>query len=195
MEKTSFKKVIENTIISNVITNNLIQDNDKIVVAVSGGPDSMCLLNSLINIKEAMKEKYNICYTLCVAHVNHMIRKESDDEKIYVEEFCKKHDIPFFYLKADVPNLSKELKLSEETCGRKVRYEFFDKVLKEVKASKIAVAHNLDDNVETILYNLIRGCGLKGISGINYITGNIIRPLLSVEKKDMKYIAINISNA
>ena len=75
--------------------------------------------------------------------------------------------------------------MSVEECGRKVRYDFFEKVKKETGASKIAVAHNQDDNVETILLNLIRGCGLKGLTGMDFLTNYIIRPLLTIEKKDI----------
>lgn len=169
----------------NILDNNLIKDNDKILIAVSGGPDSMCLLDVLYNLKESFSKEYKINYELYVAHVNHKIRVESEDEKIYVENKCSKLNIPFFYLEANIPKLSKELKMSEETCGRKVRYDFFDEISKKIGSSKLAVAHNLNDNVETILLNIIRGCGLKGLIGMNYITENIIRPLLNIEKKDI----------
>ena len=176
---------INEKIEKNIIKEKLIQNEDKIVVAVSGGPDSMCLLNVLNNLKEKLLEKYNIKYELVVAHVNHMIRKESEAEKIYVENFCKKLNVPFYYLKEDVPSISKRLKMSDEMCGRKVRYEFFDKVCKECNATKIATAHNLDDDVETILLNIIRGCGINGLTGMNFKYKNIIRPLLNIEKKDI----------
>lgn len=168
-----------------IIDNKLIQDKDKIVVAVSGGPDSMCLLSVLYELQSVFKIKYNIDYTLVVAHVNHMIREESEQEKVYVEEFCNKLNIPFFYLKENIPILAKKLKLSEETCGRKVRYEFFESVLKKVSATKIATAHNLNDDCETILLNLIRGTGLNGLTGMKYMFKNIIRPLLDVKKADI----------
>ena len=164
---------------NNIIENELIKNGDKIVVAVSGGPDSMCLLDTLNKLKEELN------FSICVAHVNHGIRKESDDEKVYVENYCKKYSIPFHYLKVDVPKLSKENKMSEETYGRKVRYDFFEEVRIKENASAIAVAHNLNDNVETVLLNELRGCGLKGLTGMDYKFGYIIRPLLTVEKKDI----------
>ncbi len=185
MNNTNISKMIENKIKTTLITNKLIQNNDKIVVGVSGGPDSMCLLNSLITIKEELKSKNNITYNIFVAHVNHMIREESEKEKNYVENFCKKYDIPFYYHKADVSKIAKDNKISEETCGRNIRYEFFNNVLNLVGANKIAVAHNLDDNVETILLNILRGSGLKGIGGMRYRHENIIRPMLDIEKKDI----------
>ena len=178
-------KKIQDQVEFNIINNKLIKSGDSIVVAVSGGPDSMCLLTILYELKSKFKEVHNIEYNLVVAHVNHGFRKESDDEKIYVEEFCKKLLIPFFYLKEDVPKKALEMKMSHETCSRKIRYDFFDEILSDTNSNKIAVAHNLDDNVETIILNIIRGTGLKGLTGMGYSFKNIIRPLISIEKKDI----------
>lgn len=172
------EKII-NIVQKNIIENNLIKNGDKVIVAVSGGPDSMCLLDSLFKLKD------KIGFDIIVAHVNHGIRIESEQEKIYVEDFCKARNITFYYLKVDVPALSKERKMSEEACGRSVRYNFFEKVREKEKANSIAVAHNLNDNVETILLNLIRGTGLKGLTGMDFKFNNIIRPLLTIEKKDI----------
>ena len=194
-EKLNIEEKIKKQVLKNIIDNNLIQNKDKIVVGVSGGPDSMCLLNLLNDLKEKLINEYSINYELVVAHINHGIRKESEDEKKYVEVFCKKIDIPFYYLKEDVEILSKKEKLSVEACGRKVRYDFFNKVKKRTNSTKIAVAHNLNDNVETIILNLIRGCGLKGLIGMEFETDDIIRPLLNIEKKDIleynKYTKLN----
>lgn len=182
----NIEEYIKNEVIKNITKNNLIIDGDKVVVAVSGGPDSMCLLNVLNDIKALIKLEYNISYSLIVAHINHGIRNESENEKEYVESFCEKLNIPFFYLKEDVINLAKENKLSVEACGRKVRYDFFYKVMKKNNATKIAVAHNKNDDVETILLNLIRGCGIKGLTGMDFFYNNIIiRPLLTIEKKQI----------
>lgn len=164
---------------NNIIDNKLINEGQKVVVAVSGGPDSMCLLDVLNKLSNDLK------FSIIVAHVNHGIRKESDYEKIYVESYCTQRNIPFFYLKVNVPMLSKEKKMSEEACGREVRYEFFEKVRKEQNADLIAVAHNLNDNIETILLNEIRGCGLKGLTGMDFRFNKIIRPLLTIEKRDI----------
>lgn len=170
---------IINIVKNNIISNNLIKKNDKVIVAVSGGPDSMCLLDSLYKIKDELE------FEVIVAHVNHGIREESEGEKVYVETYCKERNIPFNYLKVDVPKLSKEQKISEETCGRNVRYEFFEELRKKENANTIAVAHNLNDNVETVLLNIIRGCGLKGLTGMDFKFNNIIRPLLTIEKRDI----------
>lgn len=184
----SEKNIVENIlelVKLNIVENNLIENGEKILVAVSGGPDSMCLLNSLYLLKNVLKNENSIEYDLAVAHVNHMIREESKFEKIYVEEYCKKINIPFFYLEENIPFISKKKKISEESCGREVRYNFLNKVLLENKFTKIATAHNLNDDVETILLNLIRGSGLKGLTGMDFKFKNIIRPLVNIAKSDI----------
>ena len=185
INKKNICEYILTKIEQNIIENNLLKNNDKIIVGVSGGPDSMCLLDSLIKLKNIFSEKYNISYSLVVAHVNHMIREESKNEKIYVENFCKKYDIPFYYLKEDVKNNSKKEKMAEEAYGRKIRYEFFENVRIKENANVIATAHNMDDDIETILLNMIRGTGLKGLTGMNYRYKNVIRPILNIEKSDI----------
>ncbi len=164
-----------------VLENKLINDDETVVVGVSGGPDSMCLLDILYYLQK----NENMNFHIVVAHVNHMIRPESYDEKEYVERVCKSLDIPFYYKEVDVKSIAMHEHISEETCGRNIRYEFFNEISKKSKNSKIAVAHNLNDDVETIILNLIRGCGLNGLTGIKYTNNNIIRPLLDIEKKDI----------
>lgn len=181
----NISKYILDKVEDNILKNELIKNGDKIVVGVSGGPDSMCLINTLLSLQDKLKKNNNIEYLLCVAHINHMIREESKQEKIYVENFCKKNNLPFYYLEEDVINNSKKEKMSEETYGRKIRYDFFEKVLEETKSNSIATAHNMDDDIETILLNLIRGTGLKGLTGMKFKYTNIIRPILNIEKKDI----------
>jgi len=170
---------------NNILKSNCIIDKDRIVVAVSGGPDSMALIDILYKVKQEFKEKYNIEYELIVAHVNHMLREESEDEKIYVENYCKDKNIEFYYLKKDVKNESIQHKMGTEEYARKIRYDFFEQVSIETSSNKIAIAHNSNDNVETILLNIIRGSGIKGLCGMNYIYGKIIRPLIDISKKNL----------
>ena len=160
--------------------NNLINKNDKIVVGVSGGPDSMCLLHVLIMLKNEMN------FEICVAHINHMIRKEADSETEFVKDFCKKNNIECFVKKVDVINKATEEKLGTEEEGRIVRYEFFEEVRKNTKSNKIATAHNANDNAETVLMNLIRGTGTSGLKGIEYKRDYIIRPLLDCQRCDIE---------
>lgn len=174
-------------IVTNTINKyNLIDKNDTIIVGVSGGPDSVALLDILYKIKNI----YSI--DIVVAHVNHMIRKESEEEAIFVKNICKNYNISFEYKKVNIEEMAKKAKKSTETIGREERYKFFEEILKKYNANKIAVAHNLDDTVETTFMNLMRGSGLNGLIGIKYTNGNIIRPLLDVSRNIiLKYCAEN----
>ena len=177
MSNNQNKKLNAIEIVKNTIDKyNLIANKDTIVVGVSGGPDSMALLDILYKLKD----EYDI--NIVVAHVNHMIRKESEEEAIFVKKACEKYGLAFEYKKINIENLAKENKKSTETIGREERYAFFNEILKKYNANKIAVAHNLDDTVETTFMNLMRGSGINGLIGIKYTNGNIIRPLLDVSR-------------
>ncbi len=159
----------------------LIKNGDNIVVGVSGGPDSMTLLNVLINLMP--KFKFNIV----VAHINHMIRKEADDETRYVVDFCKKHNIQCFVKRENVIEISKSKKIGTEEAGRKLRYTFFDEVLRKTNANKIATAHTANDRAETVLMNIMRGSGTSGLKGIEESRDNkFIRPLIQCTRKEIE---------
>lgn len=178
--------MFEDIVIETINKYKMISAGDKIIVAVSGGPDSMALLNSLINLKEKIR-----C-TLCVAHVNHMIRDAADSETEYVKEFCKNNNIECFVKKADVITIAKQNKIGTEEAGRIVRYDFFEEVLKIAKANKIAIAHNANDNAETVLMNVIRGSGISGLKGIEPVRDNkYIRPLIEIERAEIERYCID----
>lgn len=160
--------------------NNLISKGDSIVVGVSGGPDSLCLLNILYSLKD----EYDL--TLIVAHVNHNLRKEAKFEADFVEKFSNDLGLKFYLADVDIGKMVKEKKKSCEEVAREYRYNFFNTVLKENSADKIAVAHNLNDNAETILMNIIRGSGTHGLKGIKDKNNNIIRPLLNVSREEIE---------
>jgi len=170
------------------IRNNRMIDSDDLVIAgVSGGADSICLLFLL----EGLQKKLN--FTLAVCHINHGIRTDASDDEAYVKSICQKLGVSFFTLHADVPALSVKWKLSEEETGRKVRYEFFDRVAREEYPDKykdgkvkIAVAHHANDRAETFLLNLFRGTGLKGLESIQPVRGNVIRPLLTLHRNEIE---------
>ena len=175
--KTYTKEKLKNNIIDKV--KEYIKENDNIVVGVSGGPDSMALLFTLIQIRE------NLNININVAHINHMIREESKEEKKYIQEYCKNNDINFYLKEEDVSTNSKINKQGIEEYSRNIRYEFFKEVLTKTNSNKILTAHNLDDNIETVLLNIIRGTSLKGLCGIEDVSENLIRPLLSFEKTEI----------
>ncbi len=160
---------------------NLIQTGDKIVVGVSGGPDSICLLHIL----NSLKGKYNL--QLFVAHINHMIRENAKIDEQYVKSFCKKIDVPVFVLHSEVLNLAKQQKISVEEAGRNVRYDFFNEILEKTKSNKIAIAHNCNDKAETIIMNVLRGSGISGLKGIEAKRDNkYIRPLIECTREEIE---------
>lgn len=170
-----------NTVLDTIKKYNLINPKDRVVLGVSGGPDSICLLQVLNELKEKLD------FEIVVAHINHMIRKEADDETRYVEKMCKTMGIKCFVNRVDVVKLAKEDKVGTEEEGRKQRYDFFEKVLRETSSNKIATAHNANDNAETVLMNIFRGTGVSGLKGIVPIRDNkFIRPLIECERTDVE---------
>ena len=174
--------MVSNKILETVKKYNLIEKDDVILVAVSGGPDSMCLLDNLINLKEELQAK-----EIAVAHLNHMIRQEAKSETEYVEEYCKNKNIKCFVKFVDIIKIAQEQKIGTEEAGRKERYAFFDEVSNKINANKIAIAHNLNDNAETILMHILRGSGVSGLCGIKpYREGKFIRPLIKCERSEIE---------
>ncbi len=157
----------------------LITDNIKTVaVGLSGGADSVCLLHLL----SSLKDEYGII--LKAVHINHNIRgKEADSDEEFVRCFCKELGVELLVFSEDVPTLAKERKLSFEECGRQVRYECF----KKADCDAVAVAHTLSDSIETMLFNLARGTGVKGLSGISpKREPGIIRPLIGCTRSEIE---------
>lgn len=158
----------------------MFSQGDKVVVALSGGADSVALLHSL----NSLREKYDISLYAC--HLNHMIRgDEADRDEEFVTTLCKNMGIELFVKKVDVPHLASVNKLSLELCGRNVRYDFFAEISDELQA-KIATAHTASDNVETVLYNIARGTSISGLCGIKAKRDNIIRPLIFCSRDDVE---------
>ena len=164
-----------------IVENNLIEKGDRVVVGVSGGPDSICLLHVLNCIR-----KTKLSFDIFVCHINHMIRENAKVDEEYVEGYCKSNDIPFYLKKADVERIAKEEKRGTEETGRMVRYNFFDEVLKKTGSNKIATAHNKNDNTETVLMNIMRGTGVSGLKGIEIKRDEFIRPLINIKREDIE---------
>ncbi|MCR4830841.1 MAG: tRNA lysidine(34) synthetase TilS [Pseudobutyrivibrio sp.] len=163
---------------------NMINRGDGVVIGLSGGPDSVCLFFVLL----ALKQEYDL--TLKAVHINHMIRgKDADEDEEYVKQLCKEFEVPLESLHIDIPLLVKESGRSLEEEARIARYDAFEKAANDMEeegySTKIAVAHNADDNAETVLFHMARGAGLDGMCGIAPVRGIVIRPLLEVSKKDI----------
>ena len=173
---------MENKILEIIKKYNLIENEDKIVVGVSGGPDSITLLNILKNIKES---KY-INFEIVVCHINHMIRQEAIEDEEYVKKYWKDNNIECYVKRIEVEKMAETQKIGTEEAGRKARYEFFNEILEKTNSNKIATAHTANDNAETVLMNIIRGSGTTGLKGIEAKRDNLIRPLIESTREEIE---------
>jgi tRNA(Ile)-lysidine synthase len=158
-------------------------DNPSILVGVSGGMDSMCMANLFLNT--------TIPCTYSIAHVNFSLRgAESDQDQELVHGWCEQHGIPFYTTKVNALEFAHEQSISTQMAARDLRYGWFFSLMEEHSMDFLAISHNLNDSVETLMINLLRGTGLRGLSGIRRSNGPIIRPLLSVTRHDISdYVA------
>lgn len=158
----------------------LIDSGDSIVVALSGGADSVSLLDALCSFKE----KYNL--TIYAAHLNHNLRgEEAERDESFCKILCENYGVKLFARSIDIRRLADEQKISEELCGRNERYRFFDELASMLNA-KIATAHTASDNAETLIYNIARGSSVRGLSAIPPKRGKIIRPLIEVSRAQIE---------
>lgn len=179
--------MLKEDILKTIKKYKLINNGDKIVIGVSGGPDSICLLHVLNSLK------YELKIEIFVAHINHMIREVADSETKYVQNFCKYINVPCFVKKVNVLEIAKQKKKGTEEVGREERYSFFEEVLKKTNSNKVATAHNSNDKAETVILNIIRGSGISGLKGIESNRDNkYIRPLIETFRDEIeKYCGEN----
>lgn len=177
---------MNNKVLHTINTHNMLSKGDSVIVALSGGADSVTLLNVLLSLKEPLNLK------IYAAHVNHNLRgEESDRDEAFVKKLCEENQVELFLRSVDVNALSKESGEGFEAVGRRVRYEFFHELSEKCNAF-VATAHTLSDSLETALLNLARGTSISGLSSIPYKRGSIIRPLLDVSREEVeKYVADN----
>lgn len=171
---------IEQNIINFINKYKLVQKGDRLLIALSGGADSIFALHFF----NKYKKKYQI--EVSALHINHLLREnDSDEDELFCKEYCEKGEIQFISKRVDVKSLAPKLKKSIEETARDVRYFKLNDYSEKINATKIVTAHNLNDNTETMLLNLFRGSGLEGVSGIPIMRGKIIRPLLTTSKEDI----------
>jgi len=163
-----------------VIKNKIIIKGDNIVAAVSGGADSVFLVNILLLLKKELE------FNFTIAHFNHKLRKNASNDSLFVSELAKNLKIPFYHDAGNVAQYAKKQTISIEMAARDLRYIFLNKLIDDGVGNKIAVAHNLTDSLETVFINMSRGSGLRGISGIKTETGHIIRPLLQLTSTEIR---------
>lgn len=174
-------KTIEQKTLKFIDDNQLIEKGDKVLVALSGGADSVFLLFFL----QKFKRRFGI--ELIAFHLNHNLRGKSayNDEK-FCYDFCSKYKIKLISISKDVKTYSKQMKISVEEAGRKIRYSELYRIKNEIGYTKIATAHNASDNVETMMLNFIKGAGIKGLSGIPFRRDDIIRPILCLTAEEIR---------
>lgn len=160
---------------------HMIQPGDRVLAGVSGGADSVCLLFTLLEYRK------KVSFDIKAVHVEHGIRgEESRQDAVYVEALCQKQNVEYECVSVDIPAMAVTEKLSTEEAGRLARYQIFEEISKSWHADKIAVAHNQNDQAETILWNLARGSGLDGAAGIRPVRDRIIRPLLECSRPEIE---------
>lgn len=164
-----------------IAKNQLLSPEATVIVGLSGGKDSMVLLDVLTLLG----------YRCIAAHCNfHLRGDESDRDALFVKRWCKSVDVALETIDFDTNGYAKDKKISIEMAARELRYAWFEILRKQYEAEAIAVAHHRDDSIETVLLNLIRGTGIKGLTGISAKNGKVVRPLLCVSRKDIEaYIA------
>lgn len=174
-------------VLQTIKKHNMISYGDRVLVGFSGGPDSLCLLHILYRLTKVLG------ISLVAVHLNHMIR---DEEAIRDEKFSKEAagslNIPFYSKRVPVEELAKDMRLSTEEAGRIVRYDFFDEVCKIESANKIALAHNMNDQAETMIMRFFRGTGVSGLGGIKPVRDDrYIRPIIGLSRDEIEEYCIN----
>lgn len=160
---------------------SLIEDGDVLVAGISGGADSVCLFYLLKELQRWWKFRF------VAVHVNHGLRgEEAEQDEKYVEKICMENEVPFRNIYRNVGQMAREMGLSTEEAGRKARYEIFENVMREIKGTKIVLAHHQDDQAETMIHHLARGTGISGLCGLKPVSGNRIRPLLCLKRKEIE---------
>ena len=179
MKKSSNQDSFIEKVKKTIDSNHLLDDSKDVLIGVSGGPDSMCLLHVFLNLAAQRG------YRLEIAHVDHALRGESSrSDQDFVAQYCERNRLVFHTATIDVRQFAREHSLGIEEAARIVRYRFFEECAAG-RNMRIAVAHHQQDQVETILLNLIRGCGLDGLKGMDHVSGDIIRPFLDCRKEEI----------
>ena len=133
-----------------------------------------------------MRQEKIFEFEIVAAHINHCLRENAIKDEEYVKQYCEKYNIELYVKKADIQKIAKESKRGLEETGRTVRYDFFEEIAQKTNANKIAIAHNKNDNAETIIMNLLRGSGVSGLKGIEPKRNKFIRPIVEISREEIE---------
>lgn len=172
--------VFEQHILETIDFYNMIKKGQTVVAAVSGGYDSLCMLNVLVKLRKLRG------FDVCAVHINHMFRCEANSDEQFVVDEAKRLGIKAYTKRIDVSKYASDNKMSFETAGRKLRYEFFNEICKKYENPVIATAHNANDSAESMIMHLMRGSGITGLLGIRPVSENIIRPLIRTNREEIE---------
>ena len=184
---------MKNRILQTIKKNKLLEDNMHIVVGLSGGPDSVCLFDVLCRLSQEKNWK------LYCVHINHKLRpKAAEEDQQYVQDMCRQRNVPCRVITADCGAVAREQGITSEEAGRNIRYKAFGEMASEIEKTgvakekiAIALAHNANDQCETILFRILRGSGTDGLAGIAYKRYDengyaIVRPLLDADRTEIE---------
>lgn len=181
-----FGEFMREAVLDNILEYNLISKGDNIIAGVSGGLDSMALLMVLYDLKE------DLDFNIIVCHVNHGVREEAVEDQEFVRNVASNLGLEFHTINVDMVSYGKEMGITAEEAGRELRYGFFREIIRKVGHGKIAVAHNKNDQAETLLQRLMRGTGLHGLKGMDFKSQDIIRPILNISRGEIEeYLQAN----
>jgi tRNA(Ile)-lysidine synthase len=173
--------MLEEKILQTIKKFDMLSFNDRVLIGVSGGPDSVTLLNVLLSLKK----RYNL--SLFIAHLDHMLRGEESDKDVnFVKNLAQDLDLPCEIKSCNLTKIAQKERLTLEEAAREHRYKFYSESAEKFKANKIALGHNADDQVETVLMRFLRGAGLEGLMGIPPVRGKIIRPLIECSREEIE---------
>jgi len=173
--------MLEEKVLQTIKKFDMLSFNDRVLIGISGGPDSVTLLNVLLSFKK----RYNLSFF--IAHLDHMLRgKESDGDVNFVKNLAQELGLPCEVKSCNLTEIAQKEHLTLEEAARKYRYKFYSETAKKFKANKIALGHSADDQVETVLMRFLRGSGLEGLMGIPPVRGKIIRPLIECSREEIE---------
>lgn len=180
MSKYNDRIKFEQAVLKEIQGHSMISPSQKVLVALSGGADSVCLFRVLL----ALREQLDI--SIAAVHVNHQLRDTANRDEIFVSKLCKTENVCLYKKEVDVIGYAKKEGLGLEEAARILRYEVFGQAKEQLEADCIALAHHMDDQAETVLFHMCRGCGVEGLRGIQPVRENYIRPLLGISRKEIE---------